>query len=363
MNVIIGMAKTLARTSLNPDQVKYINAIQISSNNLMNIINDILDLSKIEARKIELNISPFSISKLFEEIEVLYQPQTDYKNITLETILDKKIPEVLKSDTNKIKQILINLVGNAIKFTQSGKITLKANLVNSESNGVRVQFVVKDTGIGIKKENYNKIFESFTQLDSSTTKSFPGTGLGLSIVKKFTDLLSGNITFESEYNKGTTFFVELPLNIANSEEHETQTTQKKSEISKRKMLKILLVEDDAINQMYLKNFISSKGWEVDAAKNGLLAIEKFEKSQFDLILMDGQMPKMDGFEATKNIRTIEKENNLTQTPIIAITGYAIEGDKNKFIEAGMDDYITKPINEQKLINMIEKYTLKPVNPE
>lgn len=357
MNVIIGMTNTLSRTQINQEQTKYIEALRISSNNLMNIINDILDISKIEANKVDIYNIHFKLDELFNELKLLYQHQADFKGLDFQYKIAPNVPLHLVGDYNKLKQILVNLISNAIKFTKKGSVSLLAELVLIEKKSVKIKFIVQDTGIGIKKENFNKIFEAFTQLDSSWSKQYSGTGLGLAIVKKFTDLLSGNITFNSKYNKGTTFYVQIPFHLFDKSVTKNEEEQKK--INKKqpiKEMKILLAEDDAINQMYLKNFLENQGWQVETAKNGLQVIDKFKNETYDLILMDGQMPKMDGFEATRIIRSKEQENQLKHIPIIAITGYAVSEEKDKFLNAGMDEFITKPINEQKLLNIIDAVT-------
>lgn len=357
MNVIIGMANTLSRTQLSQEQTKYIEALRISSNNLMNLINDILDISKIEANKVDIYNIHFKLDELFNELKLLYQHQADFKGLDFQCKIAPNVPIDLVGDYNKLKQILVNLISNSIKFTKKGRVSMLAELVLIEKKSVRIKFIVQDTGLGIKKENFNKIFEAFTQLDSSPSKQYSGTGLGLAIVKKFTDLLSGNITFNSKYNKGTTFYVQIPFHLY--DKSVTKNNEKQQKINKKqpiKKMKILLAEDDAINQMYLKNFLENQGWQVETAKNGQQVIDKFEKETYDIVLMDGQMPKMDGFEATRIIRKKEQENQLNPVPIVAITGYAISEEKDKFLNAGMDEFITKPINEQKLLNIINELT-------
>lgn len=359
MNAIIGMAGALLKTELTDDQKKYINSIRISSSNLMNLINDILDFSKIEAKQIEIYNTDFNLNDVVDEVVTMFENQAVEKNLQLNYIIADDVETNLHGDSFKLKQILTNLLNNAIKFTDEGQVKIFVTQESSNQKAVRIKIAITDTGIGIKESDFNKIFNIFTQLDSTPSKKYQGTGLGLSIVKKLTDLLSGNITFESKYGKGATFTVQLPFAISKNKAVNYGDIFKESkpdvDIGK---IKVLLAEDDGINQLYLKGFLESYKWKVITAFNGEQAVQKYKKEHFDIILMDGQMPKMDGFEATKEIRKYEEEENRNYTPVIAITGYAVKGDRERFIEAGMDDYITKPINETKLIEVIKKLCAK-----
>ena len=355
MNVIIGLSKTLSKTPLEEDQKKFVDSIKISSQNLMNILNDILDFSKIEAKKVEISNQEFDLNLIIQEIVLLFENQAEQKGLKFTYQMDE-LPGLLFGDSAKLRQILINLLSNAIKFTEEGFVDMTIQKVHQSNHAVRLKFTISDSGVGIKKEDYSKIFQSFQQLDSSSTKQFTGTGLGLAIVKSYTELLSGNISFESEFNKGSQFILQIQFSIADQRiEKISEETLKKDKNKISRKLSILLAEDDAINQLYLKGFLEAQGWIVDSAFNGLQAIEKFEKNKYEIILMDGQMPKMDGFDAARKIRELEKGKN-ERIPIIAITGYAVTGDRERFLEAGMDDHITKPVDEQRLLYIIEKYT-------
>jgi len=359
MNAIIGISNALLKTNLTDDQKKYINSICISSSNLMNLINDILDFSKIESKHIVLNNSDFNIDEITQEVITMFENQAFEKDIKLEYFIEDDIKNIqLWGDAFKVKQIITNLVNNAIKFTDRGTVHVQVRSEFRELNAVKILIEIADTGIGIKKEDFDKVFNIFTQLNNSFTNKYPGTGLGLTIVKKITELLSGTINFESEEGKGTIFKVHIPFSISKTKslKYEDFFKETKPDFDLGH-LKILLAEDDSINQLYLKGFLQSFNWQVETAFNGEQALEKYKNGTFDIILMDGQMPKMDGLEATKYIRQFEKENNKPHTPIIAITGYAIQEDRDKFLQAGLDDYITKPINENKLFDVIKKYCL------
>ncbi len=358
LNAIIGMTSTLSKTPLHEEQKQYLESINISSRNLLNILNDILDFSKIEANKVDLVFANFNLEELLEQTLNTFHPQAEAKNIALSYKIDSSTPKDLYGDDKKIVQILNNLISNAVKFTNEGEVTVNVGCLNLKKDSTIVTFEVKDTGIGVKKEDIPQMFETFRQLDSSTRKEYQGTGLGLSIVKSLVTLMNGKVKFESQLNVGSTVSFQLPLivsqkNIDTSEmtlTSELRTTDKKVN---NQDVNILVAEDDAINQLYLAGFLKSQGWKVDTAPNGLVALEKYRRNTYNLILMDGQMPKMDGFETTRKIREIEEDKkDGSHIPIIAITGYAIPGDRERFLDAGMDDYVSKPIDENKLITII-----------
>lgn len=354
LNSIVGMAKTLSRTNFNKDVQEIVEAILTSSDNLLHIINDVLDLSKIEANRIELEDKDFNVNAVFSEVSSVYKSVAEGKGIKFEIRKDASVPARLRGDGNRFRQMVINLTGNAVKFTDKGSVLLHVSASTAEDGQTIITTEVADTGIGIKKEDFGKLFQSFTQLDSSTTKKFSGTGLGLAIVKSFAEMMGGDIKVESEFGHGSRFILTIPFNAPLSDAEETNIATDEPVQSE---CKVLLVEDDALNQMYLKGFLSSKGMIVDSAYNGLQALEKYDTAKYDIILMDGQMPQMDGFEATRIIREKETQSGI-HTPIIAITGYAISGDEERFLKVGMDSYITKPFDENRLIEVIRKLTGK-----
>ncbi|MFO8067700.1 MAG: response regulator [Bacteroidales bacterium] len=356
LNAIIGFTNTLSKTKITKKQLEYLDSILVSSKNLLSIFNDILDYSKIESNNIELTFSEFRLRKMVKNVVENYKDSYTSKNIEFKCKVDKVVPNELYGDEKKIVQILNNLISNSIKFTKEGFISLNVSLASKQEKDLKIKFTVADSGIGVKGKDISLLFESFRQLDISTKKEYQGTGLGLSISKKLTELMNGEISFKSEYKKGSSVSFELPLMLSDKgkkPKNDTDDTSKKAKETKK--LKILVAEDDAINQLYLASFLKSKGWAVTTASNGIKVLEEYKKKDFDIILMDGQMPKMDGFEATKKIRSLEKQRKK-HIPIIAITGYAIQGDREKFINVGMDDYITKPIDENKLIELIESLT-------
>lgn len=352
LNAIIGLANSLSKSETNQSTRKMVEGIQVSSGNLLNIINDVLDFSKIEAGMIELNSAQFDVTEILNEVYTLFKTQADYKGISLSFSIGSEVPGTLLGDGNKLKQMIINLVSNAVKFTEKGSVTFTVNSLNNEKTSkALLKVAISDTGIGIREEDFDRLFKSFSQVDSSTTKQYAGTGLGLAIVKKFTDMMNGKISFESTHNKGSTFTLEIPFGfILTVDEKATGPKQEETSLEG----KALIVEDDRLNQLYLTSFLKTKGMSVESAYNGVQAVEKCEIKQYDVILMDGQMPGMDGFEATRKIRAAEAAKGI-HTPIIAITGYAIAGDVERFLGAGMDDYISKPIDETRLISLIQKH--------
>jgi len=354
LNSIVGMAKTLARTPLSNEVQDIVSAILTSSDNLLHIINDVLDLSKIEANRIDLEQNDFMVKGVFDEVSSIFKTVASSKGVLFEMNIDHTVPALLRGDGNRLRQMVINLTGNAVKFTDRGSVRVDVSATPTENGGVLLTTVVSDTGIGIKKEDFGKLFQTFSQLDSSTTKKFSGTGLGLAIVKSFAEMMGGEINVDSELGKGSRFTLKIPFLPA-----ETQQENIEDKVAETGVIqcRVLLVEDDALNQMYLKGFLKEMGMQVDSAFNGIQAIEKFDANPYDVILMDGQMPQMDGFEATHIIREKEKLSGR-HTPVVAITGYAIKGDEERFMNAGMDSYITKPFDENKLIEVIRRLTAK-----
>ncbi len=352
LNSIIGLANSLSRTETNENTRKMVEGIKVSSGNLLNIINDVLDFSKIEAGMIELNAAQFEIAEICNDVFTTFKAQADYKGIAFLHTIENDVPKTLLGDGKKLKQIMINLVSNAIKFTDAGSVSFSVRAETKVgSSSVLLKIAVTDTGIGIREKDFVRLFKSFSQVDSSTTKQYAGTGLGLAIVQEFVGMMNGKISFVSTYGKGSTFTLEVPFEISQSiKENHTATNEIPSALEGS----ILIVEDDGLNQLYLTSFLKMKGMKVESAFNGKQAVEKCKQATYDIILMDGQMPEMDGFEATRMIRTDEIEKKI-HTPIIAITGYAITGDIERFLGAGMDDYISKPIDENRLLTLIYKY--------
>jgi len=349
MNAIVGMTRLLLEKEPKPDQMRYLNAIQQSADNLLVIINDILDLSKIEAGKIEIEKTDFSLSEMVQSVLDMLMLKCEEKGLSLKANLDKAIPNRLVGDPTRIHQILLNLAGNAVKFTEKGSVEIKATLQKTEEKKHLIRFDVIDTGIGISKDYVNKIFDSFTQAGTDIARKFGGTGLGLTISKQLTSLMNGNIFVTSELGKGTTFSVLLPLEEAkeqiavSSEKIINDDTLKKLD-----NIRLLLVEDNEFNRMVAEDTLRSTvpNIKLDTAYNGKIAVDKVSVNDYDVVLMDIQMPMMDGVEATKNIRKLPPPKNATK--IIAMTANVLQEDIQRYLEAGMNAHLSKPFQKDDL---------------
>jgi signal transduction histidine kinase/HPt (histidine-containing phosphotransfer) domain-containing protein/ActR/RegA family two-component response regulator len=347
MNGIIGMAELLSDTTLDSDQHRYLANISISADNLLEIINDILDFSKIEAGRMELDPHPFLLRDLLESSLLPLRLKAESGGVSLQSTVAEECPEVLCGDSSKFRQILVNLVGNAVKFTRRGSVTIACSVTHDATFPLLLQLDIIDTGIGMSPDVCQKIFHPFTQADSSTNRSFGGTGLGLTITLKLTDLMGGNIAVQSSPGSGSTFTVRLPFESASADEIASLRSQSKSTIQTLPPLNILLAEDVLINQELARIMLEKFGHRVTIASNGIEALEQFKTGSFDLIFMDMQMPEMDGIEATRTIRALEVESG-SHIPIIAMTANALASDREKCQAAGMDGFIAKPVRTEKL---------------
>ncbi len=360
MNAIMGMTRLLLEKDPTSAQLKYLNAIRQSSDNLLVIINDILDLSKIQAGKMELENIPFILRNLLNNLAEIMKFKSDEKNIAFEIKIDDAIPECVIGDQVRLNQILINLTGNAIKFTDAGHVFIHCKLVERKNNIATISFAVEDTGVGIPQDKIDTIFESFSQADKATTRKFGGTGLGLSISKKLTDLFHGNMYVTSEPGKGSVFTVEIPFEIGELKpDTDTFDRLKSSSESISKQLKILLVEDNMFNQMVaidsIEALFDGKAI-VEVADNGQIAVDKITAGNYDMVLMDVQMPVMDGYTAAKTIRKLS-DKNKSSIPIVAMTASVIKSEVDKCYESGMDDFIAKPFETENLRQKILKYAV------
>lgn len=352
MNAIIGFNDRLIKTKLNDEQQEYVAAVQSSGENLLTIINDILDFSKIEAGMVTIEHIRFNLHELLQSVYNMFFFKAKEKNISLHLNQPKNIPEFLMGDPTRLTQILINLVGNALKFTNQGNIDISVEVIKDDKQNATVQFMVKDTGIGILEEKITEVFDRFTQAESDTSRIFGGTGLGLSIVKKLVELQSGTIGVESKKGEGSLFKFTIPYKKAPVLASKLKTSPEKIHHSVvNDKIKILIVEDNLLNQKLAAFMITDFGYAFDICGNGKLAVDKLKQDVYDLVLMDIQMPEMDGYEATGVIR----EKLMLNIPIIAMTAHAMPGEKDKCLGFGMTDYISKPIKETDLHNLIIKY--------
>ncbi len=348
MNAIMGLGDLLKETTLTEKQYKYVSTISSSGKNLLTIINDILDFSKIEAGKLEIEKIPFDIVYSVDKTIEVFEPLAKEKELTFNYEIDKSLKREVLGDPTRLNQILINLLGNAFKFTEKGIVELNVNLVEKTKSNYNVRFSVKDSGIGISQENLETIFDSFTQAESSTARLYGGTGLGLSICYQLIALMGGELKVESEIGKGATFYFDLSFDILKSK----QLIGSITDFDLKENIKVLLVEDNKVNQFLAQTILSEWNCLVKCADNGSVAVEELKETSYDVILMDVRMPVMNGEEATKIIR-----NELAiKTPIIALTANAIKGDKEKYLALGMNDYISKPFNKESLKEVLYKWT-------
>lgn len=357
MNAIIGMSDLLISTELSDEQRRYCEVISSSAESLLAIINDILDFSKIEAGKIDIEIESFNLNTLLLEIQDMFYHQATQKGLKYTTSIDNKLPHKFIGDRGRLRQILVNLVNNAIKFTHTGEIHLSANMNSKFEGYVSLNISVKDTGIGIPKDKIHLLFNAFSQLDTSTTKQYGGTGLGLAISQRLAELMGGKIKAESTYGVGSTFTLTITLQTSEDEEQipiEDKLYEHETTINS-KSKKILVVEDNPLNQLVAKKMLEKMGFSVDLADNGLDAIKALRNYDYSVVLMDCHMPLMDGFETTNLIRNKTEAVRNPNVPIIALTALATKDDCERCKAAGMNHYLSKPISFEKLRDAIIRY--------
>lgn len=352
---LLGMLDILNDTCLTDEQQKYVKIAGTSSQSLLTVINDILDFSKIEAGKMEVVEDAFNLDELLDATQGMFQNLADQKGLNLYISRATDVPQRLIADSGRLRQILFNLVGNAVKFTKTGQIKVEASSSRIMEDKAWVEFAVSDTGVGIPQDQIENIFDSFTQVDSSSTRAYQGSGLGLSIVKRLLDLMGGRIEVQSEIGQGTTFRFSLELKIPLQKVDIETKEFGHHEFKPVKELRILLAEDNPVNRLLASKLFNKLGHEVVTAENGREALTRLaDKGPFDLVFMDVQMPMMDGIEATKRVRSDTSGSFAPQIPIIAMTAHAMKGDRERFLEAGMDDYVSKPIDKDELASVIAR---------
>jgi signal transduction histidine kinase/CheY-like chemotaxis protein len=355
MNAILGFGELLCEESLAPEQKKYVDIILSSGKSLLQIINDILDFSKIEAGKLKTEIVDCALVQMLDEIESLFRPMCRQKNLDFDVLYCSELPQMIRTDPVRLRQCLVNLLGNAIKFTEKGHVYLNVGLESIDKTPY-VRFDVEDTGIGIPPDKQALIFDPFTQADGSHTRKFGGTGLGLTITKQIVELLHGRMSVHSEVGRGSVFSMELPVGIdvekqstVNRYEALEQLQKDAHELSMPVSGHILVAEDAKANQTLIQILLQKMGFQVTIVEDGQQAVDKLRSETYDLILMDMQMPVMNGYEATREIKTMG-----IRTPVIAVTAHAMKGDEQKCFDAGCDGYLTKPIDKSKLAEAIRK---------
>ena len=374
MNGIIGMTGILLDTELNPEQRKYAEIVRSSSEMLLTIVNDILDFSKIEAGKLEIETSNFNLREAVEGSIDLLAERAQQRRNEISLLIYKNVPLQVRGDAGRIRQILLNLVGNAVKFTENGEIIIRITNESENENQIKLKFSVSDNGIGISEEDKAKLFQSFTQADSSIAAKYGGTGLGLTISKRLAEMMGGEIGVDSRLGYGSNFWftIVFPKQSASVDDAGTTEIVEIKEVSREQAVspfdrsesihetvsttqrrRILIAEDNPVNQMVARNQLEKLGYRADVVANGLEAVEAARRLPYDLILMDCRMPEMDGYQATREIRKTAGE--AKKIPIIALTAHAISGEREKCIRAGMDDYLSKPVQREALRQTVEKW--------
>ncbi|MFW5942740.1 MAG: ATP-binding protein [Chloroflexota bacterium] len=375
LNAIIGMTDLMQRTELTAKQREYMQAVASSGDALLTLINDILDFSKIEAGKLDLEQSTFSLHDCLMDSLNMLQEKADRKGLNLSLRVDDEVPPVVIADLARLRQVLVNLIGNAVKFTREGSVTVSVERVATGDDDRQIlQFAVADTGIGIPQDKLNLLFDSFSQVDASTTRQFGGTGLGLAICRRLVELMGGRIWVESEVQKGSTFYFTVPVHPhelapqpqarstaqpRNGQRARAQaaTPAKAKEnhfdrqLAQRYPLKILVAEDNEVNQVVALRFLEQFGYEADVANNGVEALKALKKRHYDLILMDVQMPQLDGIQATQHI--LQHYSAQERPLIVAMTAHALKGDRERLLELGMDLYLEKPVRPARLARVLK----------
>ncbi len=351
---ILGMIHLLKNTTLSAEQQKFLNISHESATSLLNLINNILDFSKVDQRQLQMEVTPFNLAELCATCCNLFNKDILEKGLDLHCTIAPNLNRYIIGDPGKLRQIIINILSNAIKFTPSGSITLDAAIQKQTNELISITFTITDTGIGIAQDKMSTIFDTFTQADSSTTRQYGGTGLGLSISRKICQFMDGELSVASTLKKGTSFTFTLPFGLGDTLPAQAiPETRKEYQPPAHHKARILIVEDEPVNQLFVEALLDQFGYQHDHAANGLQALESIKKTVYDIILMDCQMPVMDGYDATAKIRSLQFSGH--PPIIIALTAHAMEGDRTRCLECGMDAYLAKPIVPSLLLETIEKY--------
>nr|WP_321513678.1 ATP-binding protein [uncultured Pseudodesulfovibrio sp.] len=356
MNAILGMADILWETELSEDQAKYVNVFRTAGESLLEILDDILDLSKIEAGHLKLESTWFSLKGTIDKICTVVDTKAQQKGLSLNCTIPPAIPDHLQGDPTRLRQILLNLLGNAVKFTDSGSVDVAVQTAPGPAGKITLQFSITDTGIGIAGDKLSTIFDSFTQADSSTTREFGGTGLGLAISKQLTQLMGGHIWAESTPGRGSTFHFTACFNIDSTDESRLGEGLIEGEEAPLPEANILMMEDSKYNAFVIQTYLKGTPCFLTVVENGQEGFEAFKLGGWDLILMDIQMPLMDGYSTTKAIRAWEAEQHLLPTPIAAMTAHALDEDAKRCLDAGADVHIPKPVKKSTLFTAIRQMT-------
>ncbi len=376
MNAIIGMTDLTLETRLNADQREYLTTVKSAAAALLTVINDILDLSKIEAGRLDLESTDFNPRETLRVILGMVAQNAREKGLELLSRIEPEVPGNVRGDPGRVRQVLLNLVGNAVKFTDHGKVEILVSVDEREEETVTLRFTVRDTGIGIAHDKQQLIFESFSQVDASTTRKYGGTGLGLAISRRLAQMMHGRVWVESEPGIGSSFFFTArfvvspgapaagaePTGLEQALGDALAPEQYRTMAPPYGALKILLAEDNPVNQLLAMRMLENAGHAVTVAGDGAQALEAVRRNRFDLVLMDVQMPVLDGLEATKTLRNEELARGGGRVPVIAMTASAMQGDRERCLAAGMDEYVSKPIDMRQLQAAMERVTARDAAP-
>jgi signal transduction histidine kinase/ActR/RegA family two-component response regulator len=355
MNGVIGTLQLLEDTKLNEEQKEFVETAHKSADALLAILNDILDLSKIEAGKLSFENIAFDLNQIIRDIVILHSLKAEQQGISLMQQIDEALPATIMGDPTRLRQVIVNLVSNAMKFTTQGEVKIIVEVLDKSDDEVQLQVTVSDTGIGIPQQAQDTLFNAFTQADGSTTRKYGGTGLGLAIVSQLVEMMDGSLGLDSVEGEGASFW--FIASFAYDDELQQLESEKQQDVeSGRLEAEILLVEDNPINQMVAQKMLEKLGLKADVANNGAEALKALSETAYDLVLMDCQMPEMDGFDATREIRKQAiKALNDKPLPVIAMTANVMSGDRERCLEVGMDDYIGKPVQVDKLEEVLRKW--------
>lgn len=355
MNGVIGTLQLLEDTNLNKEQKEFVEIAHKSADALLAILNDILDLSKIEAGKLNFEHIAFDLKQIIKDIITLYSLKSEQKGVSIVMQLDESSPDYLMGDPTRLRQVIVNLVSNALKFTEQGEVKISVEVISSNTDDVDLKIAVSDTGIGIPQQALKTLFNAFTQADGSTTRKYGGTGLGLAIVSQLVDMMDGTLGVDSIEGDGSSFWFSARF-PRTKERPEVVSEQAADKGPVQWHAKILLVEDNPINQMVAQKMLEKVGVKPQLANNGLEALTLLKEQAFDLVLMDCQMPEMDGFDATREIRKLGiKAKNKKVLPVVAMTANVMSGDRERCMDVGMDDYIGKPVQREQLESVLGKW--------
>ena len=355
MNGVIGTLQLLEESELNDSQLEYVRTANKSAEALLAILNDILDLSKIEAGKLNFEMIPFDLREIVQDLVTLHSLKAEQQNVFLNCRIDDSLPEMVRGDPTRLRQILVNLVSNALKFTKRGEVNILVDVLQQSDSDIELKVQVRDTGIGIPEAVQSSLFQAFTQADGSTTRKYGGTGLGLAIVSQLVEMMGGELGVQSKEGEGATFWFTLPLEVSRLVVKHTDHSEPKD---KPDLLqgKVLLVEDNTVNQMVASKMLEKIGLTSMVANHGKEALDILQNESFDAVLMDCQMPEMDGFDATRQLRLRHtKSINETAIPVIAMTANVMDGDKQRCLDAGMDDYLGKPVKMDELEDVLRRW--------